>query len=178
LKILFLGLDDSPVVLYLRYRGEDVTTVRYALTPEYAKQFDWLISYGYRCILKKDVLDLFPDRAINLHTSFLPWNRGADPNYWSWKDDTPKGVTIHYIDEGIDTGDIIVRESVDLFNKGTLRATYAELHVRMQCLFVCNWHNIKSGDVKRIPQPKFGSCHRSKDMPKLENGWDTLVKDI
>ncbi len=49
---------------------------------------------------------------INLHISFLPWNRGAHPNFWSFYDDTPKGVTIHLIDEGIDTGAIIYQKEI------------------------------------------------------------------
>ena len=39
--------------------------------------FTFLVSYGYRHILRKNVLDLFPDRAVNLHIAYLPWNRGA-----------------------------------------------------------------------------------------------------
>ena len=38
-----------------------------------------------------------------MHISYLPFNRGAHPNYWSFKDNSPKGVTIHFIDNGIDT---------------------------------------------------------------------------
>ncbi|MCL0081308.1 hypothetical protein M1N64_03665 [Peptococcaceae bacterium] len=50
-------------------------------------------------------MDKFQGRAINLHISFLPWNRGADPNFWSFIENAPVGVSIHYLDEGIDTGD-------------------------------------------------------------------------
>lgn len=46
---------------------------------------------------------------MNLHISYLPWNKGADPNFWSCIDGTPAGVTLHHIDAGVDTGDIIAQ---------------------------------------------------------------------
>src|SRR5690606_983365 len=68
---------------------------------------DLLVSFGYRHILK----DLSVP-AVNIHISMLPWNRGADPNFWSWLDHTPKGVTVHLMDQGIDTGPIIAQREV------------------------------------------------------------------
>src|ERR1700694_5912727 len=61
-------------------------------------------NFGY--ILKSPMLDLLPLGCINLHTALLPYNRGAHPNVWSIAEGTPAGVTLHYIDEGVDTGDI------------------------------------------------------------------------
>ena len=55
------------------------------------------------------MLDRLPDRVVNLHIAYLPYNRGADPNLWSVLEDTPAGVSIHYVDEGVDTGDIIAQ---------------------------------------------------------------------
>ena len=39
---------------------------------------------------------------VNLHISYLPFNRGSHPNYWSFVENTPKGVSIHEIDEQIE----------------------------------------------------------------------------
>jgi len=71
---------------------------------------DFIITFGYGKILKADLLKLVT--AINIHPGYLPYNRGPNPNLWSFMDDTPKGVTIHYVDEGIDTGDIIAQKKV------------------------------------------------------------------
>ena len=49
--------------------------------------FNLLISYGYRFIIDKYVINHFGDRAINLHISYLPWIF-FDPNLWSFVDDT------------------------------------------------------------------------------------------
>ena len=48
---------------------------------------------------------------INLHISYLPYNRGSYPNYWSFKENTPNGVSIHHIDDGIDTGPVLVQKN-------------------------------------------------------------------
>ena len=73
---------------------------------------DWIVSYGYRNILKGEVLSRFHNRMINIHISLLPWNRGAEPNFWSWLEQTPKGVTIHRIDPGIGSGEILVQKEM------------------------------------------------------------------
>ena len=70
------------------------------ITIDIAEQYDFIISFGYRHIIKEDIIDKFINKIINLHISYLPYNKGADPNLWSYLENTPKGVTIHYIDKG------------------------------------------------------------------------------
>src|SRR5262245_52248233 len=86
---------------------------------------DFLISYGHRLRVLTPVLKQFEGRAFNLHIGMLPHNRGADPNFWSWFDDSPKGVTIHLMDGGIDTGPIVEQRKVWRFTRNdTLATTY------------------------------------------------------
>ncbi len=175
MKILYLG-PESPLVGFLgAVQTED------EITPEFAKDFDWLVSFGYRHILKKDILDLFPDRAINCHISFLPWNRGADPNLWSFLEDTPKGVTIHYMDEGLDTGDIICQWHYADMKFDTLATSYTKLQHAMIRMFKFYWEDIKDGNVGRKKQGD-GSYHCLKDKDKYEHlltrGYDTPVSEL
>lgn len=144
---------------------------------------DFIVSYGYRYIIKNDILSKFYQRAINLHISYLPWNRGADPNFWSIVEDTPKGVTIHYIDEGLDTGDIIVQKEVGLELTDTLHSSYERLCEELEQLFLSNWNGIKNQKLKAIPQnQEHGSFHYKKDKEAFKNllhkGWDTPISDI
>ncbi|HJV76555.1 MAG TPA: formyltransferase family protein [Noviherbaspirillum sp.] len=144
---------------------------------------DFIVSFGYRHILSNDVLKLFEKRAINLHISYLPWNRGADPNLWSFLEDTPKGVTIHRVDQGIDTGDILIQRYVSTLPGDTLRTSYERLTQAMLALFAETWTELRLDQMSPHPQlPNSGSLHRSKDkepyMHFLEQEWDTPVKQL
>ncbi|MGI9258179.1 MAG: formyltransferase family protein [Gammaproteobacteria bacterium] len=184
--ILFLGPSDSSLLDWLRVSERRIVQTAEMIDHDFitANRIAFLVSYGYRHILRAPVLDLLPDRAINLHISLLPWNRGADPNLWSFIDDTPKGVTIHYLDTGIDTGDIIAQEQISFLDIGseTLATTYARLDTAVQDLFKETWSAIKSGNCERRPQSTGGSYHaiadRSRVAGRLTEGWDTPIRDL
>ena len=76
------------------------------------KNIDLVITFNYRKILDKNILKKLKRPAINLHISYLPFNRGCHPNFWSFVENSPKGVTIHEIDKGIDTGPIIYQKKI------------------------------------------------------------------
>ncbi len=181
-KILFLGPSDSPLIHWLRGKDEKITQTAEKISPEFILEndFSFLISYGYRYILGKNILNKFPDKAINLHISYLPWNRGTDPNFWSFIENTPKGVTIHYLDEGVDTGDIIVQRAVQFDSKKeTLATSYQQLHATIQQLFKENWQDIKTGLCHRKKQIGNGSTHKAKDKEPflylVKDRWNTSI---
>ena len=149
------------------------------LTLEEIECFDpeFIISFGYRHILLPEIVDKYA--CINLHIAYLPWNRGADPNLWSIIDGTPKGISIHYMDAGLDTGDLICQQEVAFSPDDTLRTSYEKLQTAMRNLFLCRWPFIKAGKAPRYRQEGIGSYHRSddKDMwPRImPDGWDTPI---
>ncbi|MCF6345033.1 MAG: hypothetical protein L3J00_01035 [Thiomicrorhabdus sp.] len=168
--ILFLGDQDSSLLEWLKRREASVIYTSEKITADFIKRHDiqFLISYGYRYILKQDVLALLPDRAINLHISYLPWNRGADPNLWSFIENSPKGVTIHYLDAGVDTGDIIVQKRVQFnIHQETLATSYKKLHITIQKLFKQHWAMIKIGQCQRQQQMGQGSFYTSQEKDRL-----------
>ena len=71
------------------------------------RKFDSIISFGYRHIINKEIIKKLKIPIVNLHTGYLPYNRGAHPNFWSFVENTTSGISIHKIDGGIDTGKII-----------------------------------------------------------------------
>ena len=153
MNILLLGEKSNLLTDTLLSLGHSTDIICDKITIETAKKYDFLISFGYRYILKKDVIDFFPDKIINLHISLLPYNRGADPNLWSYLEDTPKGVTIHYIDENLDTGDIILQKEVqDDIQNDTLKTSYDRLINEIVMLFNNNAENILNGSILSYPQ--------------------------
>lgn len=184
MKVLFLTNNNLSLDLYewLKHREEVVLYKdKLSIGVIHILKPDFLISYNYRFIITKEVLDYMKGNAINLHISYLPWNRGAYPNVWSFLENTPKGVTIHLIDESIDTGDILVQEEVFIDEeKHTLRSSYILLHEKIQELFKKNWERIKNGEITPKPQIGQGSFHSSKDFeiikPIIEkSGWDIPI---
>jgi methionyl-tRNA formyltransferase len=172
-NILFLTNNPitTPLVEWLE-QHERVTVYHQKLSVEQIQELmpDFIISYNYRFIIKENILKLVNRRIINLHISYLPWNRGAYPNVWSILDGTPKGVTIHYIDEQIDTGDIIVQEKCEFdLEKETLRSSYEKLHQQIQNLFIMNWNLIKQNKIECRKQTGQGSLHYIKDFKELDN---------
>lgn len=179
-KILFLGPGDSPLLTWLRSTGENVVQTAEIISPQFidGTAATFLISYGYRYILNEQILAKFRHRAINLHISYLPWNRGAHPNIWSFMENTPKGVTIHHLDAGIDTGDIIAQQTLIFDDENeTLATSYAKLQSTIQALFKQNWPSIKNGTARRFKQTGTGSFHRVKDIELITeqfvDGWNT-----
>ncbi len=145
---------------------------------------EMLVSYCYRHIISDRVLRSIGDRAINLHISLLPWNRGAHPNVWSFLDNTPKGVTIHLINGKIDNGDILLQKEVYFEEKEeTLHSSYMMLHEEIQSLFTSNWHKIRTLKLEGIPQPLGGSMHFERDFGKIkkilgDDGWYISIPEL
>ncbi|WP_042225227.1 phosphoribosylglycinamide formyltransferase [Oceanobacillus manasiensis] len=81
---------------------------------------EWIFLAGYMRIVGPDLLGAFEGRIVNIHPSLLPAFPGKDAigqAYQAGVDTT--GVTVHYIDEGIDTGPIIAQESVGIHPEDT-----------------------------------------------------------
>lgn len=144
---------------------------------------DWIVSYGYRKIIDPTAYPTAQGRLVNLHISLLPWNRGADPNFWSWFDDTPKGVTLHHIDKGLDTGAIVAAREVAFDTAAeTLGSSYNRLQDEACALFRDVWPGLRQGDVPAITQTGAGSYHRRAQREAIWDqfplGWDTPVAEI
>ena len=182
MKVLFLSNNPAvsgPLSDWLSGRGCVVRTWEGVLVPEAlaSDMPEWIISYNYRHIVKSDVLRMLPGRVINLHISLLPWNRGADPNLWSFLEDTPKGVSIHLIDTGLDTGPLIAQRKMNFDPlKETLATSYSKLHAEIQALFRESWDMLLAGKMPGQSQQSGGSFHTMKDSVglKLKLGPDYL----
>jgi methionyl-tRNA formyltransferase len=180
MAVLFLGPASSQVLKWLldveevKQTDERLTTV--------PNGYDYLVSHRYRHILPPHICDSFEGRAVNLHTGFLPWNRGADPDLWSLIDGTPRGVTIHYISAGLDKGDIISQALVGFSADDTLASAKQKLQDAMLPLFVQWWPLIKSGNCQRLRPVLPGTYHRSADKERLAHllvkGWDTPISAL
>ncbi len=170
--ILFVTNNGNTEDLYrwLSEREPKVYRIENKLTPEAVEQMapSFIISFNYRHMIPEEVLRRMPGRVINLHTSLLPYNRGSSPNFFSFLCDTPKGVTIHLVDRGLDTGDILCQREISFDEeKETFASSYDRLLLEVKELFRENWEKIKRGDVVPRRQEGEGSFHRMRELTAI-----------
>jgi methionyl-tRNA formyltransferase len=182
MAILFLGPADSRVWEFLQSQSEPAvrTDEPLSLSELQCRKPSFVVSHGFRHIVGTPVLRQLGPAIINLHISLLPWNRGADPNLWSFLEDSPAGVSIHQMDEGIDTGPVLLQRELLFADTETLRTSYEALQAAIAALFVEHWSALRARALCPHVQPSGGSVHRLRDkepyLPLLATkGWDTLV---
>ena len=125
------------------------------------------ILFGY--ILRSEFLALPSAGFINLHPSLLPYNRGAHPNVWSIIEGTPAGTTLHYIDPGVDSGDIIAQREVAVEPIDTGETLYRRLENASLEPFKETWPAVRMGNPPRVAQGRAaGSSHRAGDVERID----------
>ncbi len=176
--ILFLGYDSSKTKIIDSIRKLGVRVIhqdKKEIEESKFENVDLVISFGYRYLLSETIVEKYSP-IINLHVSYLPFNRGSFANFWSFYDETQSGVSIHLIDKGIDTGDILYQKKIDFDpKKMTFRETYNILLEQIEKLFLDNISQILSLKYPLIKQSHKGTYHHSKDFPSEFRGWDENI---
>jgi len=116
-------------------------------------EFDVIVVVAFGQILSKEILDMAKYGCINVHSSLLPKYRGAAPIQWTiinGEDET--GVTTMYMDEGLDTGDILLQSSIKIEDDDTGESLHDKLADLGAKLLITTLEKIKQGDIKRIKQ--------------------------
>lgn len=127
-------------------------------TPEWIARIaawrpDFLFSFYYRKILGKDILALAPHGALNLHGSLLPKYRGRCPVNWVLiHDERETGVTLHYMDEKPDRGDIVAQRAVPITDEDTALTVFHKLTEAAAGLMREIYPLLCSGRAPRRPQ--------------------------
>ncbi|MDL0119329.1 formyltransferase family protein [Halobacterium salinarum] len=174
IDVVFLGVNDAGMRVYDWLCERSGVFVHSLLTTkEQLKmiediQPDFVISCGYPHIVPKKILDIPDEGCLNLHPAYLPYNRGANPNVWSIVEGTPAGVTLHWMDSGIDTGDIIARRTVETGFTDTGRDLHERLEEAQVKLFQEIWPDVVSGNVPEIKQSEEkGTYHRTEEFEEI-----------
>ncbi len=124
---------------------------------------DIFVVAAFGQILSKEILDMPKYGCINIHASLLPKYRGAAPIQWAVIDgEKQSGVTIQQMNEGIDTGDILLKAVVDLDPKETGESLYEKLSKTGAELILQVLPMIEAGTVKPEKQDEALSTHAGK----------------
>ncbi len=114
---------------------------------------DLLVSILGNQIFKKPLLNIAKFGCINLHTALLPKYRGLMPTFWVMKNkESFTGVSVFFVDEGIDSGEIIIQRKVLIGDKTQLQLIKLTKRIGME--LICEAiKKIEKGDLKLIPNP-------------------------
>jgi len=141
---------------------------------------DMIVVAAFGQILPKAVLDFPPLGCINVHPSLLPKYRGAAPINWALiQGETRTGVTIMYMDEGLDTGDILLQEETPISPDETFGHLHDRLSTLGAVLLLKAVQLLESGQEPRKPQGNSQSSYAP--MLKKEDGmirWNEEVSTI
>ena len=114
---------------------------------------DVICVVAYGIILPKELLDIPKLGCINVHGSLLPKYRGAAPIQWAvLNGDKKTGITTMYMDEGMDTGDMILKEEVEIGENETTGELWDRLAIIGAKLLVETLKRIEDGTAPRIKQ--------------------------
>jgi methionyl-tRNA formyltransferase len=114
---------------------------------------DFIFSFQYDQIIGQEVIDVFGKGAVNLHFSPLPKYRGVSPIAWALiNGEDSYGVTMHYIDPGIDTGDIIAQTNFKIDSVKNARELYSKCERTGVELFKNTIDKLLNDSNERAPQ--------------------------
>ena len=97
---------------------------------------EWVVLAGYMRMIKAPLLAAFPRRIVNIHPSLLP----AFPGLEAWKQALAAGVaetgcTVHYVDAGMDTGEILAQRAVPVLPGDTAETLHARIQIAEHVLY-------------------------------------------
>jgi methionyl-tRNA formyltransferase len=149
---------------------------------EYLKSLkpDFIIVVAYGQILTKEVLDIPKYGCINLHASLLPKYRGAAPINWAIiKGEKVSGNTTMLMDVGLDTGDMLLKDEVEITENMTAGELHDILNERGAELVIKTIEGLLDNSITPIKQPEETNLYAkmlNKELGKIE--WNNSAKDI
>lgn len=140
---------------------------------------DYIISGYYPKIFKKRLLELPKFGCINTHPTGLPKYRGLSPYYTHmWFGEEFNQITMHWLDAGVDTGDIIAKAKTPITDDDTGFTTGHKNTEAARDMFREMWLLIKAGKAPRQPQNEKDSSVFNFDWSMLEIDWSAPAREI
>jgi methionyl-tRNA formyltransferase len=152
-------LADEAILVGKSFREPDALKFMQDLEPDY------IVCIHFPYIIPKAVLDIPRYGVLNLHPAYLPYNRGWHTPSWAILEETPIGATLHFMDEGVDTGDIIHQKRLTPSPADTANSLYQKLKQLEIEVFKDAWPQIEDTTYSRTLQSQnSGTDHKRKDL--------------
>ncbi|HEV2095881.1 MAG TPA: methionyl-tRNA formyltransferase [Chthoniobacterales bacterium] len=152
-----LGERSVPLLQPERIRQEDAIADLRTLSP------DLIVVMAYGQILPRTVLEIPKVGCLNLHASLLPRHRGAAPIQAAiMAGDAESGVTVMYMDEGLDTGDILLQQNIALAPAETGQSLHDRLAEIAPAALASALTQLSTGSAPRSPQDNAAATYAGK----------------
>lgn len=142
-RIALLVCDKPDAYVLQRAEKEGITTFvfepkKFASKAHYEQQIlmelqrhevEWIFLAGYMRIIGRTLLNAYPEKIVNIHPALLPAFPGANGILDAYKYGVKVfGVTVHFVDEGVDTGKIIDQDSFKIWGSESLEEVENQIH--------------------------------------------------
>lgn len=176
---------DSRIASYVMENHRDIMVITYEEMKSEnridllkALHLDYIILAWWPYILPSNIIEIPLKGVLNLHPGYLPYNAGKHTNFWSIVEDVPFGVTMHFVDEGIDSGDIVFQKRIEKTWEDTGKTLYEKEICASIELFRESYPKLLIEDFVRKKQDmEKRRFHYEKDMfEKTEIHLDDIYK--
>jgi len=160
LKRMCTFLEQDRILIGTRFREAEGLDLLRSL------DLDFVIGVHFPYLVRTDVLQTARQGVLNLHPAYLPSNRGWHTPSWAILDGTPYGATLHFMDENIDTGDIVHRKRIDVSPGDTANTLYQRVKRLELEVFQEAWPGLSDGTFKRLQQTGLSpvTIHQRKEL--------------
>jgi len=136
-----------------------------------------LIVLGDTRVIKNNIINIPRIGVINSHPGYLPDVRGNNPYIWAIINDLPQGCSVHFIDENVDTGDLLLREKIDPKDFKSFADFLQKINFLCAELILESLKKIQNKSYIRIPQLEL-KTFKSNHIPKEFYAASTEIKKL
>jgi methionyl-tRNA formyltransferase len=152
------------------------------LKKDEVKSCDLFVSMSFNQIFRKSTFQLPPLGTINCHAGKLPYYRGRNILNWVLiNDESEFGITVHYVDEGIDTGDIIKQATFQITDADDYSTLLEKAYSGCAELLSKTVDDFLTGDIRRTPQSNISKhglyCSARTEGDEIIN-WNSSSREI
>lgn len=162
-----------PVIQPVKIRDDDFIRKLNEINPEF------IIVAAYGNLLPKTILSIPEKGCINIHASLLPKYRGAAPIQWALiNGETITGITAMLMNEGLDTGDILLQKNIEIEETDNSETLSKKLSQLGAVTLIETINGLRTGIIKPLPQ--IGEATYAPPLNKADGRimWDRDAKDL
>ena len=114
--IVYIVVTDAESIVYKRLESTSFDKEKIILNKNLNSynidSVDYIFLLWWPYLIKENVISIAKNGVVNTHPSLLPYNRGKNYNFWNLVEDVPFGVSLHFVNIGVDSGDIIFQKEI------------------------------------------------------------------